>query len=71
MHQRYRILHLLADGRFCSGQTLGAELGLGRGAVWRIVKSLREMGQAARQYAGSLTRERQISQIVRLAGLEA
>ena len=34
----------MADGRFHSGETLGAALGIGRSAVWKVVKSLEELG---------------------------
>ncbi len=44
MHQRYRLLRLLADGRFHSGEALGAALGIGRSAVWKLVASLGELG---------------------------
>ncbi|NNJ84664.1 MAG: biotin--[acetyl-CoA-carboxylase] ligase [Gammaproteobacteria bacterium] len=44
MQQRYRLLELLADGRFHSGEALGASLGIGRSAVWKLVRSLSAMG---------------------------
>ena len=44
MHQRYRLLRLLADGRFHSGEALGGTLGVGRGAVWKIVRALGALG---------------------------
>ncbi len=34
----------MADGRFHSGETLGVALGVGRSAVWKVVKSLEELG---------------------------
>ncbi len=43
MHQRYRLLRLLANGRFHSGEELGAALGIGRSAVWKLIRSLREL----------------------------
>ncbi len=43
MHQRYRLLRLLANGRFHSGEELGAALGVGRSAVWKLIGSLREL----------------------------
>ncbi len=43
MLQRYRLLHLLADGRFHSGEELGAALGVGRGAVWKVVHTLEDL----------------------------
>ena len=44
MHQRYRLLRLMADGRFHSGEALGAALGIGRSAVWKLVRSLERLG---------------------------
>ena len=44
MHQRYRLLNLLADGRFHSGEKLGEALGIGRSAVWKLVRSLATLG---------------------------
>jgi len=40
MHQRYKLLRLLADGHFHSGRELGTSLGISRGAVWKHLKSL-------------------------------
>ena len=40
MPPHYQLLHLLADGRFHSGEELGAELGVGRGTVWKAVHAL-------------------------------
>ncbi|HEB66963.1 MAG TPA: bifunctional biotin--[acetyl-CoA-carboxylase] ligase/biotin operon repressor BirA [Gammaproteobacteria bacterium] len=42
MDTRGAILQRLADGRFHSGQALGAELGLSRAAIWKILRQLRE-----------------------------
>ncbi|MDZ7750754.1 MAG: biotin--[acetyl-CoA-carboxylase] ligase [Gammaproteobacteria bacterium] len=39
-----RLLELLADGRFHSGEDLGAALGVGRGGVWRLMRSLAALG---------------------------
>ena len=44
MHQRYRLLRLMADGRFHSGEALGSALGIGRSAVWKLTRSLEELG---------------------------
>ena len=41
---RFRLIELLADGRFHSGQSLGRDLGISRAAVWKHVKSLDELG---------------------------
>ncbi len=42
MDTRSAILQRLADGRFHSGQALGAELGLTRAAIWKTLRQLRE-----------------------------
>lgn len=39
-----RLLGLLADGRFHSGEALGAALGMGRGGVWRVVRDIEALG---------------------------
>lgn len=39
-----RVFAALADGEFHSGQQLAADLGVSRGAVWKAVDSLRELG---------------------------
>lgn len=44
MEQRYRLLSLLADGRFHSGEELGAALGVGRSAIWKLIQSLEAYG---------------------------
>jgi BirA family biotin operon repressor/biotin-[acetyl-CoA-carboxylase] ligase len=44
MHPRFRLLRLLADGRFHSGVELGDALGVGRAAVWKIVQGLGDLG---------------------------
>lgn len=41
---RYRLIELLADGRFHSGQSLGLQLGISRAAVWKHVKALDGLG---------------------------
>ena len=38
------MLQPLADGRFHSGDELGAHLGVGRGAIWKTIRTLRAMG---------------------------
>lgn len=40
MQQRFKLLNLLADGRFHSGEELGAALEISRGAVWKHIKTL-------------------------------
>jgi len=44
MHTRFKLLKILADGNFYSGDELGLALGIGRSAVWRHIKSLRDYG---------------------------
>jgi len=44
MSTRYRLIELLADGCFHSGQALGDELGVSRAAVWKHIQSLAEFG---------------------------
>jgi BirA family biotin operon repressor/biotin-[acetyl-CoA-carboxylase] ligase len=39
-----KLIRLLADGRFHSGEALGALLGVSRGAVWKRLKSLEKYG---------------------------
>ena len=41
---RRRLLNLLSDGEFHSGEALGVSLGVSRMAVWKHLKALREMG---------------------------
>lgn len=38
------LLRILSDGRFHSGETLGRSLGVGRAAVWKSLRLLREGG---------------------------
>ena len=44
MPLRRRLLNLLSDGEFHSGETLGVSLGVSRMAVWKHIKALREAG---------------------------
>nr|VFJ62389.1 MAG: BirA family transcriptional regulator, biotin operon repressor / biotin-[acetyl-CoA-carboxylase] ligase [Candidatus Kentron sp. FW] len=44
MQQRYRLLRLLSDGHFHSGEVLGQALGIGRSAIWKLIRSLETMG---------------------------
>jgi BirA family biotin operon repressor/biotin-[acetyl-CoA-carboxylase] ligase len=44
MPLRRRLLNLLSDGEFHSGEDLGASLGVSRMAVWKHLKVLRDMG---------------------------
>lgn len=42
-HQR-ALIALLSDGRFHSGEALGAALGVSRAQIWQVIKSLKEYG---------------------------
>ena len=44
MSQTHRILQFLADGRFHSGADLGRRLGISRGAVWKHVRQIENLG---------------------------
>ena len=44
MSLRNRLLKLLADGDFHSGEALGEALGISRMAVWKHIKALRTTG---------------------------
>lgn len=44
MNSKSKLLYLLADGRFHSGEELGACLSISRTAVWKRIKSLRQSG---------------------------
>lgn len=39
-----RLLRLLADGRFHSGEAMGAASGVSRGGIWKAVRRLEELG---------------------------
>ena len=41
---RYRLVELLADGKFRSGEWLGRELGVSRAAIWKQVRALAGLG---------------------------
>ncbi|MGD8851470.1 MAG: bifunctional biotin--[acetyl-CoA-carboxylase] ligase/biotin operon repressor BirA [Gammaproteobacteria bacterium] len=41
---RYRLVELLSDGQFRSGEWLGQQLGVSRAAVWKRVRDLSELG---------------------------
>jgi len=40
----YKLLKLLSDGQFHSGETLGSTLGISRSAIWKAVKKLHDYG---------------------------
>ena len=44
MSLRQQLLDLLADGRFHSGQALGARLGVTRTAIWKALRGFTDMG---------------------------
>jgi len=44
MQTRFKLLKILSDGSFHSGDALGIELGVGRSAIWQHVQTLRDYG---------------------------
>lgn len=44
MTMRYRVIELLADGHFYSGEWLGQQLGISRAAVWKHIRALSGFG---------------------------
>lgn len=44
MESRLKLLEILADGRFRSGEALGLELGISRAAIWKQLRALRRWG---------------------------
>src|SRR5688500_8329315 len=42
--RRHRLLAMLSDGTFHSGEKLAKRLRISRGGVWKIVSALRELG---------------------------
>lgn len=44
MQHRSQLLRILADGQFHSGEVLGSTLGISRSAVWKILKTMPELG---------------------------
>ncbi|MDH5435755.1 MAG: bifunctional biotin--[acetyl-CoA-carboxylase] ligase/biotin operon repressor BirA [Gammaproteobacteria bacterium] len=44
MSYRARLLRILEDGQFHSGEVLGSTLGISRSAVWKILQTLSELG---------------------------
>ena len=44
MSTKLKLINILADGRFHSGEKLGAELGVSRTAIWKQVQSLQQLG---------------------------
>lgn len=43
MNLRYRIIKLLADGRFHSGEELAESCGITRAAIWKHIKKIKDM----------------------------
>lgn len=52
MNSITRLLSLLADGRFHSGEDLGRELAISRTAVWKKIKSLQRYGISVHSVKG-------------------
>lgn len=44
MQHRFRLVRALANGRFQSGEKLGAALGIGRAAVWKQLRGVEALG---------------------------
>ena len=44
MHNRAKLLRLIADGELHSGEELGNALGISRTAIWKIINSLSHYG---------------------------
>ena len=44
MHNRTKLLRLIADGEFYSGEQLGNSLGISRAAIWKLINSLSQYG---------------------------
>ena len=85
MDVRDRIIALLADGRFHSGQALGKQLSLTRAAIWKHIRTMAELGLTVEAIRGKGYRLReplelfdaekiialiQSEQRARIAGLE-
>lgn len=49
---QYRLLQLLADGRFHSGEQMARDAGVTRAAVWKALQGLRESGLAIQAVSG-------------------
>jgi len=49
---QYRLLQLLADGRFHSGEQMARSAGVTRAAVWKALQGLRELGVAIQAVSG-------------------
>jgi BirA family biotin operon repressor/biotin-[acetyl-CoA-carboxylase] ligase len=52
MQLRGQLLHHLADGKFHSGEALGAALGVSRMAIWKHLQALRLLGVACESVRG-------------------
>ena len=44
MHNRVKLLRLIADGELYSGEELGRALGVSRAAIWKMINSLSHYG---------------------------
>lgn len=49
---RLKLLRMLADGRFHSGNSLGTAVGVGRAAVWKSLKGLADLGLEVQAVSG-------------------
>jgi BirA family biotin operon repressor/biotin-[acetyl-CoA-carboxylase] ligase len=69
MHLRNRLLQCLSDGKFHSGEALGASLGISRMAVWKHLRGLREAGldfEVVRGKGYRLSRPRELLDVERV-----
>lgn len=52
MKTHFRLLEILADGRFHSGQRLASQLGVTRSGIWKAVGALRQQGLEVHAVSG-------------------
>ena len=68
---RYRLVELLADGKFRSGELLGRELGVSRAAIWKQVRALAGLGLDVQAVRGQGYRLAAPFQPLRVARIQA
>lgn len=52
MHRSHQLLHLMSDGHFYSGESLGEHLGVSRSMVWKMIKTFEGLGLDVHAVAG-------------------
>ena len=67
MSHTHRILQFLADGRFHSGADLGRRLGISRGAIWKHMRQLENLGLEVHAVPG---RGYRLAQVLELLEVE-